>query len=81
MDPSCQQGTVQAGGGSIMVWAVFNWHGLGSLIKLNQSLNGRGYVQLFGDYLQQFMDFMYSNNNGIFQDDNVPSHWAKILHN
>lgn len=35
MDPSCQQGTVQAGGGSIMVWAVFTWHGLGSLVQLN----------------------------------------------
>ncbi|GBN49151.1 hypothetical protein AVEN_48611-1 [Araneus ventricosus] len=36
MDPSCQQGAAQVGGGSIMVWAVFTWHRLGPLAKLNQ---------------------------------------------
>ena len=66
MDPSCQQGTVQAGGGSIMLWAVFTWNGLGPLVKLNQSLTGKDYVQLLGDHLQPFMDFMYPNNDGIF---------------
>lgn len=25
----CQQGTIQAGGGSIMTWDMCTWHGLG----------------------------------------------------
>ena len=34
MDPSCQQGTVQAGGGSVMVWSVCSWHDMGPLLRL-----------------------------------------------
>lgn len=79
MDPNCQQGTVQAGGGSIMVWAVFTWHGLGPLVQLNRSLTGNGYVQLLTDHLQPFMDFMYPNNDGIFMDDNAPCHRARTV--
>lgn len=55
-----------------MVWAAFTWNGLGPLVQLNLSLTENGYVQVFGDYLQLFMDFMYPNNDAIFMDDNVP---------
>ncbi|KFM59538.1 Transposable element Tc1 transposase, partial [Stegodyphus mimosarum] len=79
MDPSCQQSTVQAGGVSIMVWDVFTWHGLGPLVQLNRLLTGNGYVQLLGVHLQPFMDFTYSNNDGIFMDDNAPCHRATIV--
>ena len=79
MDPNCQQGTVQAGGGSVMVWAVFSWHGLGPLVRLDRTLTGNAYVQLLGDHLQPFMDFMYPNNDGIFMDDNAPCHRATTV--
>lgn len=36
MDPSCQYGTVQAGGGSVMVCDLFNWHSMGPLVCLGQ---------------------------------------------
>ncbi len=58
MDPSCQQGTVQAGGGSIMVWAVFTWGGLGLLVQLNGSLTRNDNVELLGDYLHPFIGFV-----------------------
>ena len=76
MDPSCQQGTVQAGGGSVMVWGVFTWNGLGPLVQLNRSLTANGYVQLLGDHLQPFMDVMFPTNDGLFMDDNAPCHRA-----
>ncbi|GBM50916.1 hypothetical protein AVEN_64288-1 [Araneus ventricosus] len=63
MDPSCQQGAAQVGGGSIIVWAVFTWHRLGPMAKLNQSWNGNCYVRLLGVYLQPFMD---PNSDGNF---------------
>ena len=81
MDPSCQQGTVQAGGGSILVWGVFTWHELGPLVHLNTSLTGDRYVTLLGDHLQPFMDFMYPHNDGIFQQDNAPCHRAGVVQN
>ncbi|GBL75452.1 hypothetical protein AVEN_194631-1 [Araneus ventricosus] len=81
VDLSYQKGAVEACGGSIIEWAVFTWHGLGPVVKLKQSLTGNYYVELLGDHLQTFMDFMYPDNEGIFQDDNTPYHWAKIICN
>ncbi|GBL91865.1 hypothetical protein AVEN_172782-1 [Araneus ventricosus] len=39
IDPACQVGTVQCHGGSIMVWGVFSWQLLGSLVLVPTSLN------------------------------------------
>ena len=79
MNASCQQGTVQAGGGSVMVWGVFIWNGLGPLVQLNRSLTANGYVQLLGDHLQPFMDVMFPTNDGLFMDDNAPCHRATTV--
>ncbi|GFT22503.1 uncharacterized protein TNCV_3274631 [Trichonephila clavipes] len=40
MDPTYQQGTVQAGGGSAMVWGVGSWHDMEPLIRLDTTLTG-----------------------------------------
>jgi transposase len=42
-------------------------------------LTGDRYVTLFGDHLQPFMDFMYPHNDGTFQQDNAPCHWARVV--
>ncbi|GBL92876.1 hypothetical protein AVEN_54544-1 [Araneus ventricosus] len=39
MDPACQVETVQEHGGSIIVWGVFSWKFLGSLVIVPTSLN------------------------------------------
>ncbi|GFW77837.1 early endosome antigen 1 [Trichonephila clavipes] len=44
MDPTYQQGTVQAGGGSVMVWDTCSWHHMGPLILLDTTLTGDGYA-------------------------------------
>ena len=59
IDPSCQQGTVQAGDGSILVWGVFSWHGLGPVVHLNMSLS----ISLLGDHFQLVLDFIYPIKN------------------
>ncbi|GFU12185.1 transposable element Tcb2 transposase [Trichonephila clavipes] len=38
MDPTCQQGTAQAGGSSVMVWGVCSWRDMGPLIRLDMTL-------------------------------------------
>ncbi|GFX18329.1 transposable element Tcb2 transposase [Trichonephila clavipes] len=40
MDPTCQQGTVQARGASVMVWGACSWRDMGSLIHLDTTLTG-----------------------------------------
>ncbi len=34
MDPSCLVSTVQTGGGSVMMWGIFSWQTLGSLVPI-----------------------------------------------
>ena len=41
MDPSCLVSTVQAGG--VMVWGIFSWHTLGSLVPIEHHLNTTPY--------------------------------------
>ncbi|GFV23496.1 transposable element Tcb2 transposase [Trichonephila clavipes] len=38
MDPTCQQGIAQAGGGSVMVWGVCSWRNMGPLIRIDTTL-------------------------------------------
>lgn len=78
MDPACQAGTVQGHGGSIMVWGVFSWHSLGSLVRVPTSLNAIRYVELLGDHLHPFMLFCYPHGNGVFQQDNCTSHKSRL---
>ncbi|KAJ8871701.1 hypothetical protein PR048_028028 [Dryococelus australis] len=73
MDSICQQGTVQAGGGSVMMWDVFTCHGLGPFVNVLPKFNGNRYKTLLGDHLQPSMDFSFPDNDGIFQQDNAPS--------
>ncbi|GFV23661.1 uncharacterized protein TNCV_5108471 [Trichonephila clavipes] len=40
MDSTCQQGTVLAGEGSVMVWGVCSWRDMGPLICLDTTLTG-----------------------------------------
>ncbi|GFW75217.1 transposable element Tcb2 transposase [Trichonephila clavipes] len=65
MDPTCQQGTVQAGGGSVIVWGVGSWSDMGPLIRLDTILTGGRYVSILSDHLHPFMFIVHSNGLGI----------------
>jgi hypothetical protein len=68
---------VQAGGGSILLWGVFTC----PLVRLNTSPTGDHYEPLLGDRLQPIMYFMYSHNEGIFQQDNASCHRGQVVQN
>ncbi|GBO18416.1 Transposable element Tcb2 transposase [Araneus ventricosus] len=78
MDPACQVGTVQGLGGPIMVWGVFSWQFLGSLVLVPTSLNAIQYVELMGDHLHPFMLYCHPHGNGAFQQDNCTSHRSRL---
>lgn len=61
MDPGCQQGTMQSGHNSIIVWYL--------LVYLN-TYNNDQHIALLCDNLHHFMDTIYSNNNAKFLQDN-----------
>ncbi|GBN69268.1 Transposable element Tcb2 transposase [Araneus ventricosus] len=78
VDPACQVGTVQGHGASIMVWGVFSWQFLGSLVLVPTSLSAIRYVELLGDHLHPFMLYSHPHGNGIFQQDNCTSHRSRL---
>ncbi|GFT21117.1 uncharacterized protein TNCV_2582001 [Trichonephila clavipes] len=71
MDPTCQQGTVQAGGGSGMVWGMCSWRDMGPLIGLDTTLTGDKYVSILSDHLHPFMSIVHSDRLREFQQDNA----------
>lgn len=58
MDPSCLVTTVQAGGGGLMVWEMFSWHALGSLVPIGHRSNATGYLNIVSDHVHPFMTTM-----------------------
>ncbi|GFX39627.1 transposable element Tcb2 transposase [Trichonephila clavipes] len=71
MNPASQQGTVQAGGCSVMVWGVCSWCDMGPLIRLDTTLTDDRYVDILSDQLHPFMSIVHSDGLGEFQQDNA----------
>ncbi|GBN46095.1 hypothetical protein AVEN_47237-1 [Araneus ventricosus] len=78
MDPTCQQGTVQSGGASVMVWGLCSWGEMGPLIRLETALTGDRYVTNLYDHLHTFMSIVHSDGFGKFQQDNATPHTSRF---
>ena len=61
--------TMKYGGGSIMVWGCFGYHGMGSLHLINGIMNGAIYRDILVDELQFSADLLGIGNRFIFQQD------------
>lgn len=70
--------TVKFGGGNIMVWGSFSWHGIGPLYLINDKMDQIQYREI----LQKEM-LPYAKNNlpkgWVFMHDNDPKHTAKVV--
>ncbi|GFT25321.1 transposable element Tcb2 transposase [Trichonephila clavipes] len=78
MDFICQQGTVQVGGGSVMVWCVCSWRDMGPLIRIDTNLTSGRYVSILSDHLHPFMSIVHFHVLGKFQQDNATPHTSRI---
>ncbi|GFU38402.1 transposable element Tcb2 transposase [Trichonephila clavipes] len=78
MGSTCQQWTVQTGGGSVLIWSMCSWRDMGHLIRLDTILTGDRYVSILSDHLHTFMSIVHSVGLGVFQQDNVNSHTSRI---
>nr|KAF6355200.1 hypothetical protein mMyoMyo1_011390 [Myotis myotis] len=76
MHRTCMSTTLQASGGSVMVWGMFSWHDLGPFILVEQRLNSPTYLNIVADQVHPIMLMAYPNGNGFFQQDNAPCHGA-----
>ncbi|GBO44027.1 Transposable element Tc1 transposase, partial [Araneus ventricosus] len=77
--PSCTAGHTQAGGGGIMIWGTFSWAALGPTVVVEQTMKAANYLNIIVDQLHLYMAFVFTTGNGIFQQDNAPSHKAWIV--
>ncbi|GFY19170.1 transposable element Tcb2 transposase [Trichonephila clavipes] len=78
MNLTCQQMTVKAIGGSVMVWGVCSWRDMGPLIRLDMTLTGERYLSILSDHLHPFMFIAHSSGLGEFQQDNTTTHASGI---
>ncbi|GFV71314.1 transposable element Tcb2 transposase [Trichonephila clavipes] len=78
MDPTWQQGTVQAGGGAMMVSGVCSWTDMGPLMRLDTTLSCDRYVSILSDHLHPFMYIVHSVGLGEFKQGSVTPHKSRI---
>ncbi len=63
MDPSCLVSTVQASGGSVMVWGIFSWYTLGPLVPIEHCLNATAYLSIVADHVRPFITTVYPSSD------------------
>ncbi|GFV16395.1 uncharacterized protein TNCV_1525411 [Trichonephila clavipes] len=71
---SISERTVQAGGGSVMVWGVSVWLDMEPLMCLDTALTVYRYVSILSDHLKPFMSIVHSHGLG----DNATPHTSRI---
>lgn len=74
---TCQQGTFQAAGDSVMVWGVCSWRDMGPLIRL---VTGDGYVSILSNHLHPFLSILNSGGLGQFQLVNATPHISRVCY-
>ena len=72
-------GRRQAGRGSVMLWVMFCWETLGPAIHVDVTLTHTTYLSIVADHVHPFMETVFPGGSGLFQQDNVPCHKAKMV--
>ncbi|KAH9073762.1 hypothetical protein Ae201684P_003265 [Aphanomyces euteiches] len=65
----------QHGGGGVMVWGAFCRRGVAPLVKVKDTMDRWGYVEMLGEVLLPFIDRTFGRDC-VFQQDNAPCHAA-----
>ena len=60
-----------------MLWAMFCWETLGSAIHVDVTLTCATYLSITADHVHPFMERVFPDGCGLFQQDNVPCHKTK----
>ncbi|GFY24686.1 transposable element Tcb1 transposase [Trichonephila clavipes] len=71
--------SVAIGSGGIMVWVMFFWHSLGSLIIVEGTLDQYMYASVLLDHFHFYMCIGFHQNDGIYQQDNAKCPTAASL--
>ena len=78
MAQGCNVGRRQAGGGSVMLWAMFCWETLCPAIYVDANLIRVTDLNIVADQVHPFMAMVFPDGSDRFQQDNAPCHTAHI---
>lgn len=77
--PGCTTEKKQADGGSLMLWAMFCWETLGPAVHVDVTLTHTTYLSIVADHVSPFMEAVFPDGSGFFQQDDVSCHKAKTV--
>ena len=77
-DPRYTLKTIKHGGGNIMVWGAFSWHGVGPIHRITQRMDQYVYKDIMENTMEPYADEVMPVTF-IFQQDNDPKHTAKSV--
>lgn len=67
----CVQPTVKFGGGSVMFWGCFGWHGTGPLVLVDGNMDSDAYINVLANH---FIPWVRNYPDSVFQQDGAPCH-------
>uniref|UniRef100_A0A8C4NKQ7 Tc1-like transposase DDE domain-containing protein n=1 Tax=Eptatretus burgeri TaxID=7764 RepID=A0A8C4NKQ7_EPTBU len=79
MAQGCTVERRQAGGGSVMLWAMFCWKTLGLPIHVDVNLTRVTNLTIVAEQVYPFMAMVFPDGSGPFQQENAPCHTAHIV--
>ncbi|KAK3525149.1 hypothetical protein QTP86_019533, partial [Hemibagrus guttatus] len=79
MVPGCTMGRRRAGRGSVMLWAMFCWEILGPAVHVDVTVTRSTDLSIAADHVHLFMETLFPDGCGLFQQDNVACHKSKLV--
>lgn len=77
-DPRYTIKTIKHGGGSIMVWAAFSWHGVGPISRITGRMDQHVYKNILENVMVPFC-WEHMPVTCVFQHDNDPKHTSRLV--
>ena len=77
MAAGCTVGRRQAGGGSVMLWAIFCWETLGPGIHVDVTWTRTTYLNIVADHVHPVMARVFPDGRGLSQQGNALCHTAQ----
>lgn len=79
LNPNNMTGTVEHGGGSVMVWGCMAANGVGNLVFIENIMDRYGYLNILKNNLKESARKLGMEGSFIFQQDNDPKHTSNIV--